>query len=670
MESQLGERPIWEPTHEQVEAAQLTRFMRWLADNKGLVFADYHALHAWSVRELQAFWAAMFEYFDIESPTPHEKILEPATMPGARWFAGARVNFARHVLRAGPADRGLTAIVSQTEGGRVAETSWAELEDMVERLAVRMRELGVGPGDHVAAYATSTPETIAAFLAAAAVGAVFASVSPEFGVAAARDRFVQISPRLLFAVSGYRYGGKWHDRVAEVAEIAGALPGLAHVVQLPSEGRAGADGAAISGAIPLSELLAGAERSAFAYAEVEFDHPLFVGFSSGTTGLPKATVTGHGGVTIEAYKLAVLHGNLDETKRLFAFSTTGWIVWTMSVAQMVSGASLVLFSGNPLGPDPDALWRLAADARATSFTAGSAFMNAAMSRGVKPGEAFDLSAMESLCFGGSPASPETMRWIAEAVGGHVSVQTASGGTEIFTCLVGYCPILPSYAGEFQCRWLGVDAVAMADDGQALIDEVGELVVRQPLPTMPLAMVGDPEGERLRATYFDRFPGYWRHGDFFLVNARGGSVISGRSDATLNRHGVRIGTAEIYRILEAIPGLADSMVVNLELGEGGSFMPLFVAPSVPGDVDEHIVALIAERLRSEGSPRHVPDVVVAVPDIPYTISGKKLEVPVKRILMGVAPDKAANRASMRNPESLDFFAHYARELPFAAVGRAS
>ncbi len=667
MESDLRACPIWAPTEAQIERAHLTRFMQWLADAKRLCFADYHALYAWSVADIEAFWAALYEYFEIESPTPYDAVLGAREMPGACWFPGARVNFARHVLRAGPADRNATAIVSQTEGEAIAETSWAELEEMTARLAARMRALGIVPGERVAAYVTSTPEAVAVFLAAAAIGAVFASVSPEFGVAAARDRFVQTAPRLLFAVSGYRYGGKWHDRSAEVTEIAAALPDLVHIVHLPSEGRGTVDGAAIAGAVTLADFLAGAARADFAYADVEFDHPLFIGFSSGTTGLPKATLTGHGGVTLEAYKMAVLHGNLDETKRLFAFSTTGWIVWTMSVAQMVSGASLILFSGNPLGTDPDALWRLAGAARATSFSAGSAFMALTMARGRKPGKVFDLSAMETLCFGGSPASPEAMRWIADAVGGGVSVQTASGGTEIFTCLVGYCPVLPSYAGEFQCRWLGVDAVAMTEDGRVVLDEVAELIVRQPIPTMPLAMLGDPGDERLRATYFDLFPGQWRHGDFFLLNARGGAIITGRSDATLNRHGVRIGTAEIYRVLDAVPGVGDSMVVNLELEDGASFMPLFVE-SAAGDIDSAAIDRINERLRHECSPRHVPDVIVTVPEIPYTITGKKLEVPVKRILMGIDPDHAAYRAAMRNPHSLDFFVDYARGLPFAAAAR--
>lgn len=651
---------LWAPSPAFAASTEMARYMRWLEETRGLSFGGYAELHAWSVAHVEDFWASLFDYFEVESATPYSAVLTSHDMPGAHWFPGAQVNFARHVLRNVELGRDRPAIFHQSEGGPIGEIDWGELEDRVARIAAFLRSRGVGKGDRVAAYVTNVPEAAILFLAAAAIGAVWTSVSPEFGPQAVEARFRQVEPRVLLVVDGYRFGGKVHDRTDAVRSIAAALPTLETVIHLPSAEWAGTE-PLVADAVSWDQALA-ATAADLTYAATEFEHPLFICFSSGTTGVPKAIVHGHGGVTLEMFKLHALHDNLDADSRAFFYSTTAWIVWMCSVVSgLITGGAVVLYDGNPIAPDPTCLWRLAAETRVTSFGASPVFLGAMMNAGMVPREQFDLNSIRSVQMTGSPASPEVCAWAARAVGDDVSVGNLSGGTDLCSAIVGVCPILPVWSNEFQCAQLGVDAVALSDAGEPMVGTVGELVIRQPMPTMPLHFLHDPDGAKLRESYYDTFPNMWRHGDFFEVTARGTSLIHGRSDATLNRHGIRIGTAEFYRVLETMPEIADSLVVNLELAGSRSLMPLFVQLAPGGVLDEGLERRIAARLRAEGSPRHVPDRIIACPAIPYTISGKKLEVPVKRILLGARPDAVANPGVMRNPDSLAFFAALAPEL---------
>lgn len=644
---------LWQPTQEFIESTNLAHYMAWLHRTRGLSFEGYAQLHQWSVERIEDFWESLFQYFEIESETPYSSVLSSRDMPGAHWFPGAEVNFARHVLRNADADRDRPAIIHQSEGSVLRSLNWGDLEDKVFRLAAFLRSHGIGSGDVVAAYITNVPEAIIAFLATAAIGAVWSTCSPEFGSQAVRSRFEQMSPKVLFAVDGYRFGGKHHDRSQEILGLIAEFRSLQLVVHLPSAAWTKEESIA-PGAASWGEALA-SEAIGLEYAPTAFEHPLFVCFSSGTTGIPKAIVHGHGGVTLEMLKLHVLQENAGRESRTFFYSTTGWIVWVSSVVSgLISGGSVVTYDGNPLFPDPDSLWRLAATSRATSFGASPAYMTAIADSGMIPGERFDLSAIETVLMTGSPASPEITTWAKRSIAVGARVGNLSGGTDLCTAIVGVCPVLPAYAGEFQCAQLGVDAVAFTDEGKPAGEAVGELVIRQPMPTMPLYFLNDPDGARLRESYYDLFPGIWRQGDFFRVTDRGTSQILGRSDATLNRNGIRIGTAEIYRILENIPEIADSLVINLELPQGRSLMPLFIQLADDAVLTQALEKVIREKLRADGSPRHVPDRILACPAVPYTISGKKLEVPVKRILLGTMTEAAANLGAMRNPESLTYF----------------
>lgn len=648
--------PIWAPTPEQIEAARMTHYMAWLGDTRALEIRNYADLHAWSIDRLEDFWASLFDYFEIESSRDYETVLITRDMPGAQWFPGARVNFTRHVLRAAPADLSTPAIISKREGAQIESTSWSELIETVRQFGSFLTANGVEPGDRVVAYVSNGPEAVAAFLASAAIGAVWASCSPDFGGSAAADRFAQLRPKILIANSTYHFGGKFHDRSADVAILAKCLPELENIIHVTSDLDPVSRATAAKEVLWEDALVLG-KSLRFAYADVEFSHPLFVGFSSGTTGIPKAIVHGHGGITLEALKLHLLHENLGPMNRVFFYTTTSWIVWPGLISSLMAGGSIVLYDGNPITPDPLCLWRLAADTKATSFGTSPTFLAYMMQQHLQPKKSFDLSNIEAVAITGSPATPATMSWAAKNSGPRPWVSTISGGTDVFTAFVGACPILPSFPGESQCIQLGIDAVALDEKGRTVIGETGELVIRRPMPTMPLYFFNDPTGKRLRQSYFDVYPGYWRHGDRIRINDRGGSFILGRSDSTLNRHGVRIGSAEIYRVLETMPDVIDSLVVNLELPDGHSLMPLFIRIRDGVELDSRLEREIRERLKNEATPRHVPDRLIAVPDIPYTKTGKKMEVPVKKILLGIEPDIAVDRSAMRNPGALEFFCAY-------------
>ncbi len=650
---------LWQPGAEWVADTNLSAFRIWLLHKRGLTFADYHALWRWSVEHLEDFWGAVWEYFDIEASSPYTQVLGSRKMPGAEWFPGAKLNYAQHVLRQETADT--AALFYASENTPFAPVSWAQLANDVRVLASRFRQLGIRPGERIAGYMTNSPEAVIAVLASASIGAIWSGCSPDFGTRSVLDRFAQIGPRVLICVDGYCYGGKPFDRRAEVRQIVARLPTVEHVIFLPYLERQN-ETPPVTGAVLWREILDSLPVSAdqFEFEQVPFDHPLWILYSSGTTGLPKAIVHGHGGITIEQMKLSALHMNLKRDDRLFFFTTTGWMMWNFLVSSMLIGVRPVLYDGNPAYPQKDTLWQLVETSAAKFFGASPAFVQMQERFAIVPGEKFDLSSLDSVMVAGSPVSAECMAWFYDKVKKDLWVCPGSGGTDICSGFVGGAPGLPVYAGEIQAPHLGVDVQAFDDQQNPVVNQVGEMVIAQPMPSMPLYFWNDKDNARYHETYFADFPGVWRQGDYFRINERDGCFVLGRSDATLNRSGVRIGTAEIYRSVEALDEVDDCMIVNLDLPGGRFFMPLFVKLADGLQLNEEIEARICRRLRSDYSPRHVPDRIYQVKEIPYTLTGKKMEIPVRKILLGSPPDLAANRSAMANPESLDFFVQFARE----------
>jgi acetoacetyl-CoA synthetase len=624
---------LWEPPAALVDRAVMTRYMR----ERG--FEDYASLWRWSVQDIEGFWASIWDFFGVEGG--YDRVLASRAMPGAVWFPGAKVNYAEHLFRGKHPDA--PAIVHASELRELAEITWGELREQVARVAAGLRALGVERGDRVAAYMPNIPETVAAFLATASIGAVWSSCSPDFGPRSVVDRFAQIEPKVLLAVDGYRYNGRDFDRRETVDRIAAEVGG--RVVRLGYlDGSGWEDGFARDAALEFERL--------------PFDHPLWVLYSSGTTGLPKAIVQGHGGILLEHLKKLHLHVDAQAGDRVFWFTTTGWMMWNFLVSGLLTEAAIVLYDGSPAEPDMTVLWDLAERARVTTFGTSAAYIGACMKAGVEPAAGRDLSALRAVGSTGSPLSPEGFRWIYDHVGSDTWLFSTSGGTDLCTAFVGGCPIVPVYEGELQARSLGASVEAWDPDGRPLIGEVGELVITEPMPSMPLYLWNDPDGERYRESYFATYPGVWRHGDWIEITERGTAIISGRSDSTINRGGVRMGTAEIYRAVLAVEEVVDALVVDVPRDGGEDWMPLFVVLREGAELDEGLEKRIRTRVREDASPRHVPNEIVAVKEVPRTLSGKVLELPVKRILMGTPPEKAASRDSLANPEALDFFVSWA------------
>jgi acetoacetyl-CoA synthetase len=648
---------LWTPSAERVAAAHLTKYLAWLA-TRGRRFDSYAALWQWSVDDLDGFWASLWEYFDIQSSRPYECVLGRRTMPGAEWFPGARLNYAEHALRHERPDA--EALLYLSERHALRSLSWTALAAQVRRLATSLRSMGLRPGDCVVAYLPNTPEAVVAMLATVSIGAIWASCGPDFGARGVVDRFAQLSPKLAFCVDGYYYGGKAFDRRPELKEILAGLPTLERVVYLRHVQPAD-PATPTAHTITWEEALAGpaVPREAFVYEQVPFAHPLWILFSSGTTGLPKPIVHCHGGITLEQFKNLLFHMDVHPRERMFFFTTTGWMMWNFLVSALFVDVVPVLYDGNPAYPQPDVLWRMVQETRVSYFGASPTYVGLLEKAGIVPKERFDLSSLKSVVLAGSPVTAECHAWVYRNVKADLWVSSGSGGTDVCTGLVGGVVTLPIYAGEIQARQLGVAAFAFDEQGRKVVDEVGELVLTEPLPSMPVGFWNDTDGSRYRESYFDQYPGVWRHGDFFRVNARGGCFVLGRSDATLNRHGVRIGTAEVYRSLLGVPEIEDALIVNLDLPGGTFFMPLFVKLRAGHSLDEALKERIRAQMRKDYSPRHVPDKIYAVQAIPYTLTGKKMEVPVRRIMMGVPAEKAANRAAMANVEALDYFIEYAR-----------
>lgn len=650
---------LWEPPAEWVAKANITAFREWLAKTRGLHFADYRALQRWSVDQLEDFWAAIWEYFDVQSSAPFDCVLVKRQMPGAQWFPGARLNYAEHVFR-NYRDDG-PALLFAGEGRELSELGWRELATKVRMLAQRLRESGIERGDRVAAYLTNSPEAAIAMLATVSVGAVWTACSPDLGTPSVLDRFAQLEPKFLFCVDGYRYGGKPFSRRKQIRELVSKLPTVKHVALVPHLEPDNIE-SAVDGALIWDELLDRAPVPAgeFQFAQVPFDHPLWILFSSGTTGIPKAIVHGHGGILLEQFKHVSLLMNMKQGERLFFYTTLGWMMWNFLMNAMLTGVVPILYDGNPNYPDGENLWRLAKSSKAALFGTSPTFVQMQEQAGIVPKDRFEFPDLHSVMLAGSPVSAQCTAWFYENVKDDLWLLPGSGGTDICSGFVGGVPGLPVYAGEIQGIHLGVDAHAFDEEGNELVNEVGELVITKPMPSMPVFFWNDKDNVRYKDTYFDTYPGVWRHGDFFMVNERGGCFVLGRSDATLNRFGVRIGTAEVYRCMELIDEVDDALIVNLDLPGGKFFMPLFVKLAEGRLLDDAIEEKIRSSLRENYSPRHVPEKIYQVDDIPYTLTGKKMEVPVRRILMGTPLEKAANPNVMSNPESLDYFLSFAKE----------
>ena len=641
-------KQLWRPSSAFKEASNLFDYEQWLAREKDLRFENYAALWQWSVDQPADFWESLWQYFDIEEHAPYTRVLSRMKMPGTRWFEGATLNYAEHIFRMRDDTR--PALIFASERQPATLESWDELENEVVALQAALIERGIGEGDRVAAYLPNIPEAIVSFLAVNSIGAIWSCCSPDFGVNTVIDRFEQIEPKLFIAADGYSYNGKPYSRLAEVEHIRSSLDSIENTIFVPYLD--------IEASLPDSmrwhDVLAEKPDHGLFFKPVPFSHPIWVLYSSGTTGKPKAITHSHGGVLLEHLKYLAFHNDVHPGEHFFWFTTTGWMMWNFLQASMLMGGVPVLYDGSPGYPDLKALWGLAERLPIHHFGTSAPYLTACMKEELAPGRQFDLSNLRSIGSTGAPLPPEAFDWVYESVSGDVWLCSMSGGTDVCTAFVGGCPYEPVYRGRIQCRGLGCAMKAYDEEGQEVIGSLGEMVVKNPMPSMPVFFWNDPGDVRYRASYFERFPGKWRHGDWIRIFDDGSIVIQGRSDATLNRKGVRIGTAEIYSILDGVAGIRDSLILNLEKPDGSDFMPLFVVLDEGETLDEELIDTIKKTLREEGSPRHVPDRVVEAPDIPYTLSGKKMEVPIKKILLGMDASQHMNEDAVRNPEAIRFF----------------
>lgn len=622
---------LWSPPDDVRASTVVGRYLSWLSEVRGLNFASYEDLWRWSVDDLSGFWSSVWSFFDVRSSRPYDFVVSETTMPGNIWFPGARLNYAERALAT--TGDGI-AVVARSQSREDRQFSWDQLRQLVGRCRKGLARLGVGRGDRVVAYLPNGPEALVAFLATASLGAVWASCPPEFGSRSVIDRFAQLDPVVLVATRGYRYGNKVVDRADEVSAILQALPTVRAVIDVEHD---------------WDELLA--EPAEPVFEQVPFDHPLYVLFSSGTTGPPKAIIHGHGGILLEHLKALGLHHDLGPPDRFFWFSTTGWMMWNYLISGLLVGSGIVLFDGDPGSPDLLTLWRLAAETEVTVLGLSAPFLDACRRDGLEPGVALDLRRVRAIGSTGAPLSEAAAIWASGATGSTVQISSISGGTDVCTAFVGPSPVLPVRAGEMSCRMLGANVEAWDEHDQPVIDREGELVVTVPMPSMPVGLWGDESGERLAASYYDQHPGVWTHGDWITLHADGSCVITGRSDATLNRGGVRLGTSEIYEVLDDLPEVADSLVVHLEDGDQ---LFLFVVMREGTVFSDGVRDRIRQTLRTSLSPRHSPDRIEAVRAVPRTLSGKRVEVPIKRILQGADPDTVLSRDTLREPDALDDF----------------
>jgi acetoacetyl-CoA synthetase len=646
---------LWEPTEAFREASTMTDYLRWLERERGLRFADFAALWRWSVDDLEGFWSSVVEYYDIPLSGHWDRVLGDRAMPGAVWFEGAQLNYAEAILRRIAPDRPALLFASEREPLR--ELSGADLRAAVAAVAAGLRRLGVGRGDRVAAVIPNIPEAVIAMIACASLGAIWASCSPDFGTRSLVDRFAQIEPKVLIAVDGYTYGGKPFDRRGVLDELRAALPSVEQTVLIPYLDPAASTDA--PGTMGWADLIAGPPQP-LTFESVPFDHPLWVLYSSGTTGLPKAIVHGHGGVVLEHAKAVGLMFDIRDGDRMSWYTTTGWMMWNFLVGSMLVGGVPVLYDGSPGYPNLDVLWDLAARAKVSLFGTSAAYLAACMKAGIRPGATQDLSHLEAIGSTGSPLAVDVFGWVYDAVKPDVWLASMSGGTDVVSAFVGGCPLLPVHAGELQSRSLGARVEAFDEAGRSVIGQTGELVLTAPMPSMPVFFWNDPDGSRYRESYFETFPGVWRHGDWIRITDRGSAVIEGRSDSTLNRQGIRFGTSELYAVVERLPEVTDSLVIGLEQPDGGYWMPLFVVLAEGLELDDALTARIKTAIRESLSQRHVPDEIIRTPAIPRTLTGKKMEVPVKRLFLGRSIDEVAAAGATADPASLAWFATFASE----------
>jgi acetoacetyl-CoA synthetase len=647
---------LWSPSIEQIEGSRLHDYQRWLDARRGVSSASYEDLWRWSTEDLDGFWQSIWDYCDVVGEGDRTPALASGEMPGARWFPNVRLNYAENLFRNATAER--PALIAHSENAPLREVSWAELERDSAALAAKMRTWGVGPGDRVASYLPNWTETVVAFLACASLGAIWSSCSPDMGPTVVLDRLRQIEPRLLFATDSYSYNGKLHGRDVQVSELLSELPTVLRVVHVPGPM---ARPQPLDWRDRVDWVEAVRDPAPARYERLPFGHPLWIVYSSGTTGLPKAMVHSHGGIVLTHLKTMTLQHDLRPGDRLMFLGSTGWIVWNLQVGALLTGASIVLFDGNPAWPEQEALWRFIDEQGVTLFGCGAAYLVNCMKDGLKPREFARLNKLRAINATGSPLPVDAYHWVYSDVKSDVWLASISGGTDIASGFVACSPTLPVHAGEIQCPELGVAAYAYNGAGQPVVDEVGELVITKPMPSMPVCFWNDADNKRYLESYFDTFPGVWRHGDWIRFTARRSSVIYGRSDSTINRFGIRMGTAEIYRVVEELPEIRDSLVVDLEYLGRPSFMPLFVVLQPDQALDDALTQRIKQQIRTKASTRHVPNVVQQIAEVPRTLSGKKMEVPVRKLLLGAPPDQVASPDAMQNPASLRFFIDYARTL---------
>jgi acetoacetyl-CoA synthetase len=647
---------LWTPSAEVIENANLTRYMRWLADSHDLHFADYDALWQWSVTELEAFWQSIVEFCNVQFAKPPEKILPDRTMPAPKWFAGAEINYAQNIFHHITSSQPM--MLFKAEDQPIREYRWQEVYQQTAKLAVALKAMGVQKGDRVVNFMPNRPETVIAFLATASIGAIWSSCSPDFGAKSVLDRFTQIEPKVLFAVDGYNYGGKAFNRRDVVAELQNNLPTLEKTILIPHLAHH-TDG--LSNTILWDDALSNAPDEPLHFEPVAFDHPLWVLYSSGTTGLPKPIVHGHGGIVLEHNKAVILHLDLKPQDRFFWYTNTGWMMWNYLIGALFSGCTILVYDGNPGYPDMNVLFDFAEKTGMTYFGTSAAFVNACIKADIQPNQHYNLSRIRAVGSTGSPLTVNGFKWIYDNINQHLALESVSGGTDVCGVLVGGVRTKPIYAGEIQGAALGAKIEAFNEEGQPVVNEVGELVITEPMPSMPIFFWNDPDNLRYTESYFEMFPNIWRHGDWIKFTERGTCIIYGRSDSTINRHGIRMGTSEIYMAVESFAEIMDSLIIDLELLGRASYMPLFVVLREGYQLTDDLKERIKQKLRTEVSPRHVPNDIITIAEVPYTLSGKKMEVPVRKILLGHDVAKAANRGAMRNPGSIDFFIEFAKRL---------
>ncbi|MFD2044232.1 acetoacetate--CoA ligase [Ornithinibacillus salinisoli] len=648
---------LWEPQDSQRNQSNIYQYMNWLKENKKLHFQDYQSLWKWSVDEIDTFWETIWEYFNIQSQDRYQTILSSHKMPGVKWFPEATVNYTEHIFRNRDDDK--TAIIHTSELRPTSEVTWRQLYQDTAALQQTLKNLGVQKGDRVVAYVANIYESTVAFLATASLGAIWSSASPDFGTQSVIDRFKQIEPKVMVTVDGYSYGGKTFDRTSIIENIQSELPTLEATIAVPYMNE-NASFSSLKNVTLWSEAVHSPNELELTYEHVPFNDPLWVLFSSGTTGKPKPIVQSQGGILLEHLKALTFHVDLSEEDRFFWFTTTGWMMWNFLVGGLLTGSTIILYDGNPAYPDKKMLWKLAEDTEMTVFGTSASYITACMKDEFSPKDTFNLTHLKNISSTGSPLPPEGFKWCYDNVKEDLWIASASGGTDVCTAFILGVPTLPVYAGELQCRGLGAKIESFDDHGKAIIEEVGELVLTKPFPSMPIYFWNDADGTRLQESYFDMYPGIWRHGDYIKITDRGTCVIYGRSDATINRGGIRIGTSEIYRAVDQVNEVSDSLIVDIPIENGDSIVPLFVIMKDGLELTDEIKEAIKKQIRTQCSPRHVPTGIYEAPDLPKTLNGKKLEVPVKKILMGKPLDQVVNKGSLSNVESLDYFVEFTKQ----------